>query len=126
MVNYVTPNGSPGWHLTGNPLYAVRHFLIFQMSIASAAIDGAFGALDEFASQLTAKKVSHGDGALRADDPDYQRYYGSAYTKLRMARAAVLAVAENTSSCAVVFRPARPSTARPTTTAFRRLPARQW
>ncbi|MGO2110871.1 MAG: acyl-CoA dehydrogenase family protein [Pseudoclavibacter sp.] len=94
MVNYVNPNGSPGWHLTGNHLYAGRHFVIFQMSIASSAIGGAFGALDEFASQLTAKKVSHGDGALRVEDPDYQRYYGSAYTKLRMARAAVLAVAD--------------------------------
>lgn len=94
MVDYVDPAGSPGWHLTGNPLYAGRHFVIFQMSIASAAIGGAFGALDEFAAQLTSKKVSHPPFSLRADDADYQRYFGAAYTRLRMARAAVLAVAD--------------------------------
>ncbi len=93
MVDYVNSDGAPGYHLTGNPLYAGRHFVIFQMSIASAAVGGAFGALDEFAAQLTTKKVSHGDFALRADDPDYQRYYGAAYTRLRVAREAVLAVA---------------------------------
>lgn len=94
MVDYVAPGGSPGWHLTGNPLYAGRHFVIFQMSIASAAVGGAFGALDEFAKQLDEKKVSHPPFSLRRDDPDYQRYYGLAYSKLRMARAAILAVAE--------------------------------
>lgn len=93
MVNYVAPGGSPGWHLTGNPLYAGRHFVIFQMSIASAAVGGAFGALDEFAAQLTEKRVAHGSYGLRSEDPDYQRYYGQAYTKLRVAREAVLSVA---------------------------------
>ena len=93
MVDYVNPAGSPGWHLTGNPLYAGRHFVIFQMSIASAAIGGAFGALDEFAAQMHEKRVSHPPFDLRADDSDYQRWYGQAYTKLRMARAAVLEVA---------------------------------
>ncbi len=93
MVDYVVPGGSPGWHLTGNPLYAGRHFVIFQMSIASSAVGGAFGALDEFARQMREKKVSFPPFSLRAEDPDYQRYYGEAYTKLRMARAAVLSVA---------------------------------
>lgn len=94
MVDYVNPDGSPGWHLTGNPLYAGRHFVIFQMSIASAAVGGAFSALDEFARQMDEKRVSHPPFDLRHDDPDYQRYYGLAYSKLRMARAAILAVAD--------------------------------
>lgn len=94
MVNVDVSAGTPGLALHGNPLYVGRALSPFTISLAALAIGAGYHALDEFEHQLRTRKTSVPPMSPRLQDPDHQRWYGTALGKLATAEAAVLRCAE--------------------------------
>lgn len=94
MIDYPADEGTPGLALHGNPLYAGRGLTIFTLSLAAPVIGGAWGALDEYAQWMRTKKTALPPMIPRVDDPDFQRHYGSALTRIGVAEAVMLHSAE--------------------------------
>lgn len=94
MLDMPVEGGTVGSRLHGNGMYSGRGLVLFTLSIAAAVIGGGYNALDEFENQMRTKKTSLPPIISRLEDPDYQRYYGSAYTKIATAEAALMNVAQ--------------------------------
>jgi 3-hydroxy-9,10-secoandrosta-1,3,5(10)-triene-9,17-dione monooxygenase len=94
MIDVDPSNGTPGLALHGNPLYCGRALCVFTMSVAGLVIGGAYNALDEYESWLKAKMTPLPPFIKRTDDPDFQRWYGSALAKISTAEAAVMNCAD--------------------------------
>jgi alkylation response protein AidB-like acyl-CoA dehydrogenase len=92
MIDIGVKGGTVGSQLHGNPMYSGRGLVTFTISLAALAIGGGFNALDEFEHQLRTRKTPLPPVTLRIEDPDYQRFYGAAYTKLKTAEAALAGV----------------------------------
>jgi 3-hydroxy-9,10-secoandrosta-1,3,5(10)-triene-9,17-dione monooxygenase len=94
MVDVDPSNGTPGLELHGNPLYCGRALCVFTMSVAGLMIGGAYNALDEFENWMREKMTPLPPFVRRTEDPDFQRWYGSALAKIGTAEAAVMNTAE--------------------------------
>lgn len=94
MVDIPVEGGTAGSELHGNGMYSGRGLSIFTMTLAAIAIGGGYNALDEFEDQMRTRKTPLPPVASRLQDPDYQRYYGGALTKLATAEAALMNVAQ--------------------------------
>jgi 3-hydroxy-9,10-secoandrosta-1,3,5(10)-triene-9,17-dione monooxygenase len=94
MVDVDPSNGTPGLELHGNPLYCGRALCVFTMSVAGLMIGGAYNALDEFENWMREKMTPLPPFIKRTEDPDFQRWYGSALAKISTAEAAVMNTAE--------------------------------
>ena len=94
IEDYPAEKGSPGVELNGNSMYGGRATAVFTLSLAGPIIGGAYGALDEYAVWMRTKMTPLPPFRARTEDPDFQRYYGSALTKIGMAEAAVLHASE--------------------------------
>ena len=94
MIDVDPSNGTPGLALHGNPLYCGRALCVFTMSVAGLVIGGAYNALDEYESWLKAKMTPLPPFIKRTEDPDFQRWYGSALAKISTAEAALMNCAD--------------------------------
>lgn len=94
LVEVDVSGGTPGSRLHGNPLYAGRCFSVFQLELTALMIGAARGALDEYQQIVTTKRTQRPPTVLRAEDPDYQRWFGAAVGKLATAEAAMLGAAD--------------------------------
>ena len=86
--------GTIGYRLHGNPMYNSRGLGFFTMSVGSIMVGGAYGALDEFEHILKSRDLPRPPFGPRAADPDHQRWYGAALTKIATAEGALLYAAE--------------------------------
>ena len=94
MVDIPVEGGTVGSELHGNSMYSGRGLCIFTMTLAAIAIGGGYNALDEFEDQMRTRKTPLPPVVSRMQDPDYQRFYGAALTKLATAEAALMNVAQ--------------------------------
>ncbi len=94
MVDTDVSGGTPGYRLHGNPLYAGRTLAFFQGELAAVMIGAAKGALDEYEDLLWNRKTQRPPITLRAEDPDYQRWFGLAMGQIATAEAALIQCGE--------------------------------
>jgi 3-hydroxy-9,10-secoandrosta-1,3,5(10)-triene-9,17-dione monooxygenase len=87
-------NGTPGSELHGNPMYRGRWMSFFQGELASVMIGAAYGALDTYELLLRSRKTQRPPIVDRAEDPDYQRWFGLALGRVATAEAALIQCAE--------------------------------
>jgi 3-hydroxy-9,10-secoandrosta-1,3,5(10)-triene-9,17-dione monooxygenase len=87
-------NGTPGSELHGNPMYRGRWMSFFQGELASVMTGAARGALDEYEALLRSRKTQRPPIVDRAEDPDYQRWFGLALGRVATAEAALIQCAE--------------------------------
>ena len=90
----VDPGDTPGFALHGNPLYCGRALCVFTMSVAGLVVGGAYNALDEYENWMRAKTTPLPPFVRRTEDPDFQRWYGSALAKIGMAEATLMNCAD--------------------------------
>jgi 3-hydroxy-9,10-secoandrosta-1,3,5(10)-triene-9,17-dione monooxygenase len=94
MVDFDVSEGTPGLRLHGNPMYGGRALGCFTITLAAIMVGAAYNALDEYESMLETKLTPLPPMIPRKLDPDYQRYFGRAWTKIATAEAALQNVAE--------------------------------
>jgi 3-hydroxy-9,10-secoandrosta-1,3,5(10)-triene-9,17-dione monooxygenase len=94
MIDVDPSNGTPGLALHGNPLYCGRALCVFTMSVAGLVVGGAYNALDEYETWLRNKTTPLPPIIKRTQDPDFQRWYGSALAKISTAEAAIMYCAD--------------------------------
>lgn len=97
--DYVVPNtlaidfpvgqGMPGLRLHDNPIYTGRTVGPITLDMAALMTGMALGALDEYETLLATKRTMRPPQIIRAEDPDYQRLYGRAFSKLFAAEALI-------------------------------------
>jgi alkylation response protein AidB-like acyl-CoA dehydrogenase len=94
MLDVAVEHGTPGVALHGNPMYGGRALVIFTLSLACTVIGGAYNALDEYADWCRDKPTPLPPFGPRAENPDFQRWYGAALVKVQTAEAAMLRCAQ--------------------------------
>lgn len=94
MADVEVTGGTVGSRLHGNPMYATRGLAFFTMTVGAVMVGAALGALDEFERILKARKTVRAPFVPRAEDPDHQRWFGTAITKLKIAEIATVESAE--------------------------------
>ena len=94
MVDTDVSNGTPGYRLHGNPMYAGRTLSFFQAELSTVMIGAAKGALEEYESTLRTRKTQRPPIVERYLDPDYQRWFGRAMGLVAAAEAMVMQCAE--------------------------------
>jgi 3-hydroxy-9,10-secoandrosta-1,3,5(10)-triene-9,17-dione monooxygenase len=85
----VDPSEAPGYGLHGNPIYAGRPLAIFTMCLASVLVGAAYNALDEYETVMNARTTTIPPIVPRREDPDFQRWFGGAWSKIATAEAAL-------------------------------------
>jgi 3-hydroxy-9,10-secoandrosta-1,3,5(10)-triene-9,17-dione monooxygenase len=90
MADVDPGDGTVGYRLHGNPMYNSRGLGFFTMTVGGIMVGGAYGALDEFKHILKTRDLIRPPFGPRATDPDHQRWYGAALTKIRVAEGALL------------------------------------
>ena len=94
LMDYAFDGDSPGSRAYGNSMYSARHMSSFGLALAVLCLGGAYGALDEYAAQMTTRKTTIPPFVLRSQDPDFLRYYGGAIAKLATGEAATFKALE--------------------------------
>jgi 3-hydroxy-9,10-secoandrosta-1,3,5(10)-triene-9,17-dione monooxygenase len=94
MIDVDPSNGTPGLALHGNPLYCGRALCVFTMSVAGLVVGGAYNALDEYETWMREKTTPLPPITPRAQDPDFQRWFGGALAKISTAEAALMNCAD--------------------------------
>jgi 3-hydroxy-9,10-secoandrosta-1,3,5(10)-triene-9,17-dione monooxygenase len=94
MVDTDVSEGTPGYRLHANPMYAGRTLAFFQGELAAILIGAVQGALDEYEGVLRMRKTQRPPIVARYLDPDYQRWYGLAVGRVATAEAALIQLAE--------------------------------
>jgi 3-hydroxy-9,10-secoandrosta-1,3,5(10)-triene-9,17-dione monooxygenase len=89
MMSFSPKGGTIGKQLHGNPMYAGSCFSFFMMQGTAVAVGIAHGALDAYAKLMTTKTIVAPPYRKRTEDPDYQRWYGTAVGKIATAEAAL-------------------------------------
>lgn len=80
--------GTPGERLHGNPMYAGSPYSFFMLEAAAVSTGIAAGALAAYGDLMAEKQTPIPPFGSRLDDPDYQRWYGTAAGKIAAADAA--------------------------------------
>jgi 3-hydroxy-9,10-secoandrosta-1,3,5(10)-triene-9,17-dione monooxygenase len=86
--------GNPGLRIHGNPMYAGRNLAIFQAELASLAIGGVKGGIEEYERLIRERKTQRPPIVPRYLDPDYQRWFGQAIARAAAAEAAIVQLAK--------------------------------
>jgi 3-hydroxy-9,10-secoandrosta-1,3,5(10)-triene-9,17-dione monooxygenase len=94
MADVDPGEGTIGYRLHGNPMYNGRGLGFFTMTVGGVMVGGAYGALDEFKDILLTRSLIRPPFGARATDPDHQRWYGAALTKITVAEGALQHSAE--------------------------------
>ena len=90
MADVEVSGGTVGSRLHGNPMYATRGLGFFTMTVGAVMVGAALGALDEFERILKGRKMIRAPFGPWAEDPDHQRWFGTAITKLKIAEIATV------------------------------------
>lgn len=90
MVDFDVSGGTPGLRLHGDPQYAGRALSCFTLTLAAIMVGAAYNALDEYEGMLNSKMTPLPPFVPRKLDPDFQRYFGSAWARIATAEAALL------------------------------------
>jgi 3-hydroxy-9,10-secoandrosta-1,3,5(10)-triene-9,17-dione monooxygenase len=90
MVDTDVSDGTPGYRLHGNPMYAGRTLSFFESELAAVMVGAARGALEEYESTLRTRKTQRPPIVERYLDPDYQRWFGRALGLVAAAEAMVV------------------------------------
>ena len=80
----------PGLELHGDPMYGGRAIGPFTVSLAALIVGAAYCALDEYEILMETRQTRRPPMMLRKLDPDFQRWYGAALSKIATAEAAML------------------------------------
>jgi 3-hydroxy-9,10-secoandrosta-1,3,5(10)-triene-9,17-dione monooxygenase len=94
MADVDVTGGTVGSRLHGNSMYATRGLGFFTMTVGAVMVGAALGALDEFERLLKGRKTIRAPFVPWAEDPDHQRWFGTAITKLKIAEIATIKSAE--------------------------------
>jgi 3-hydroxy-9,10-secoandrosta-1,3,5(10)-triene-9,17-dione monooxygenase len=94
MIDVDLGADSPGVRLHGNPMYGGRALAPFTVSLAALMVGAARNALDALEEDLRAKRSLNPPFIPRAEDPDFQRWFGAALGRIALAEAATLRAAE--------------------------------
>jgi 3-hydroxy-9,10-secoandrosta-1,3,5(10)-triene-9,17-dione monooxygenase len=94
MLDVDNSQGTPGQRLHGNPMYLGRALSFFGLEFGALAVGMVRGALDEYVHLITTRTTHRPPIMVRAQDPDYQRWYGRARAKVETAEAALLQAAD--------------------------------
>jgi 3-hydroxy-9,10-secoandrosta-1,3,5(10)-triene-9,17-dione monooxygenase len=94
MLHVDNTSGTPGQRLHGNPMYLGRALSFFGLEFIALAVGMVKGALDEYLELITTRSTHRPPIVLRAQDPDYQRWYGHARAKVDTAEAAMFSAAD--------------------------------
>ena len=94
MVEADVAGGTPGSRLHGNPMYAGRNRALFQVELAALMIGAAKAAVEELEQTMLTRNTQAPPIVLRADNPDYQRWLGTAIGRLGTAEFTMLKVGE--------------------------------
>lgn len=89
LIDYAFQGHSPGSQAYDNPMYSGRHMSSFALGVAVVVLGGAYNMLDEYENQMRTRKTPLPPFIPRTEDPDFQRWYGSALVKIATAEAAV-------------------------------------
>ncbi|MGH3879829.1 MAG: acyl-CoA dehydrogenase family protein [Actinophytocola sp.] len=101
MSQYTVGADTPGHVLHANPEYAAGPLGFMFFEVAALAVGMATGALDAYTELMTSRTTLFPPIVGRADDPDYQDWYGEAAGRIATAEAALLgAVARWEALCA--------------------------
>ncbi|CRK59457.1 POSSIBLE OXIDOREDUCTASE [Alloactinosynnema sp. L-07] len=90
MSMYTVSADTPGVRLHANPLYGGGPMSFMQFEAAALAVGMATGALDSYADLMRTRMTSFPPIALRAEDPDFQIWYGEAAGRIAAAEGALL------------------------------------
>ena len=82
-------DGSPGFHLHGNPIYNGRTLGFFGLELVAITVGAVRGALDEYEKLMHTKRIFIPPFTIRSEDPYYQTWYGDAESRLIAAEAIV-------------------------------------
>jgi 3-hydroxy-9,10-secoandrosta-1,3,5(10)-triene-9,17-dione monooxygenase len=88
MSFYELSEDTPGRQLHINPQYAGGTLSFMMLEAACLAVGIANGALDEYEDLMRSRTTMFPPVVSRAEDPDFQRWYGEATGKLATAEAA--------------------------------------
>jgi 3-hydroxy-9,10-secoandrosta-1,3,5(10)-triene-9,17-dione monooxygenase len=94
MLDVDVAGGTPGSALHGNPMYAGRAMCIFTLTLAAIMVGGVHNALDEYERLMRTKKTALPPFGLRIHDRQFQEWFGRAYSRARLAEAAMIDTAE--------------------------------
>jgi 3-hydroxy-9,10-secoandrosta-1,3,5(10)-triene-9,17-dione monooxygenase len=89
MGDVEVAGGTAGSRLHANPMYSGRGMTIFTLTLAAITVGAAYNALDEYERLMRNKTTARPPITLRIKDRDYQRWYGRAVTRIRLAEAAL-------------------------------------
>ncbi|KOX03153.1 acyl-CoA dehydrogenase family protein [Micromonospora sp. NRRL B-16802] len=81
--------GTPGRTLHGNPQYGGGPISFMVFEVAALAIGMAYGALDVYGELMRSRRTAFPPVVGRAEDPDYQIWYGEATGMIATAEAAL-------------------------------------
>ncbi|MCW3472021.1 acyl-CoA dehydrogenase family protein [Rhodococcus pyridinivorans] len=87
QVSINVDSGTPGLELHRNPLYGGRGVGFFGLELATLAVGGVHGALDEYEQLLKTKKTAYPPITLREANPRFQTWYAEIKTQLAAADA---------------------------------------
>jgi 3-hydroxy-9,10-secoandrosta-1,3,5(10)-triene-9,17-dione monooxygenase len=90
MADVDVSGGTVGSRLHGNPMYATRGVGFFTMTVGAVMVGAALGALDEFERILKTRKTVRAPFGPWAENPDCQRWFGKAITRLKIAEIATV------------------------------------
>jgi 3-hydroxy-9,10-secoandrosta-1,3,5(10)-triene-9,17-dione monooxygenase len=94
MVDIDVSQGTPGYALHENPMYAGRALSIFTMCLGAVCVGAAYNALDEYKEHLNTRSTLLPPFTPRRTDPDFQRIYGASLAKTATAEAALRSAAD--------------------------------
>ncbi|MEV5315161.1 acyl-CoA dehydrogenase family protein [Streptomyces sp. NPDC052610] len=89
MSEVDTSRGTPGSRLHGNPEYGGGPLSFMLLEVASLAVGMAQGALDAYEELMRSRTTLFPPVTTRAENPDYQYWYGEAAGLVTTAEAAV-------------------------------------
>lgn len=90
MSQYSVRDGTPGGALHGNPMYTGGPLSFMLLESAILAVGVAAGGLDAYENLLRERTTQFPPIVGRAEDPDYQYWYGQATGLLATAEAALI------------------------------------
>ncbi len=94
LIDVNVDDGTVGYRLHGNPMYAGRTLGFFHGELVSIIIGAARAALDEYGHIITTRQTMLPPFMLRYQHPDFQRSFGLALGMIDAAEAALMRVAQ--------------------------------